>query len=147
MRNNNKRILGALAVAGLVAAGGTAFTATNTIADAGDAGSATTAITGFVVSNVQYDANDANPENLDAVTFTLDKAARYVAIQTHDAGIWFQSDDLRVSSAAPTTVNDIDSCTSANAGVTWTCDVANSGASTPNETVLAANNLTVVATS
>ena len=135
MRNNKKRFLGALAVAGIIAASGSAFTAGNTVG-ASSAGSGTTAISAYTTSDIQYNANATNPLNLDSVKFTLDKAARYVAIRTKDTGTWYRSDDKRLSSQ---TVN---SCTSANSGVTWTCDVTGTG-----ETVADANNLTVVATS
>lgn len=135
MRKSSK-LIAATAAAGLVAIGGTAFTNTNTVA-ASDAGAGTTAIGAYATSNIQYNPDSTNPENLASVKFTLDKVARYVAIQTHDAGSWFRSDDLRLSAGT------VDSCTSAD-NLTWTCDV--SGA-TPVETVVGADNLTVVATS
>lgn len=134
---SSKKLFVAIAAAGLVAAGGSAFTATNTVATS-DAGTGAEAISGFAVSDIQYNANDTDPQNLDGVTFTLDKSARYVAIRTHDTGQWFKSDDMRLNT------NTVNSCTSANGlGLTWTCDVT--GATT-NETVAAADNLTVVAT-
>ncbi|MEX2292052.1 MAG: hypothetical protein WD794_17205 [Mycobacteriales bacterium] len=135
MRTNFK-LLGAVAVAGVVAASGSAFTAGNTVA-ASDAGFGTTVISPYATSDIQYNANSTDPENLDSVEFTLDKTARYVAMRTKDAGSWVRSDDLRLETG---TVN---SCTSAGGlGITWTCDVTGNG-----ETVLAADNLTVVATS
>lgn len=135
MRKNFK-LLGAVAVAGVVAATGSAFTAGNTVA-ASSAGSGTTAISPYTTSDVQYNANAMDPQNLDSVKFTLDKAARYVAMRTKDTGSWVRSDDLRLDT------NTVSSCTSAGGlGITWTCDVTGNG-----ETVLAADNLTVVATS
>lgn len=135
MRKSTK-FLSSLAVAGMIAANGSAFTAGNTVASS-DAGSGSTAIAGFVTSNVQYTANDDNPQNLDAVTFTLDKTARYVAIRTKSTGSWYKSNDLRLNTGS------VNSCTSASGlGITWTCNVTGNG-----ETVLAADNLTVVATS
>ena len=134
---NTKKYLAALAVAGMVAASGSAFTASNTVA-ASDAGSGTTVIGGYTTTDIQYNPNATNPENLDSVTFTLDKEARFVAAKTHAAGTWFKSDDLRLST------NTVNSCTSAGGlGLTWTCDVTGA---TPNETVVAADNLSVVAT-
>lgn len=133
MRKSTK-FIGALAVACLVAASGSAFTNTNTVA-ASDAGSGTTAIGSYATSDIQYDPNSTDPTKLDAVRFTLNKTARYVAIQTNASGSWFRSDDLRLSGGT------VDSCT--NVGNDWTCDV--SGA-TPVETVVDADSLTVVAT-
>lgn len=134
MRHSTK-FLSALAVAGLIAASGSAFTAGNTIA-ASNAGSGATVISPYTTSNIQYDANDTNPQNLDAVTFTLNDVARYVAIRTHDAGSWFKSDDNRLTSGT------VDSCTTSDQ-LTWTCNVTGA---TPNETVAGAVNLSVVAT-
>ena len=133
MRKSTK-FLSALAVAGMIAASGSAFTAGNTVA-ASDAGSGSTAISGFTTSNIQYTANATTPTDLDAVTFTLNKEARYVGIQTKAAGSWYQSNDLRLSAGT------VDSCTSSD-NITWTCNVTGTG-----ETVAAADNLTVVATS
>ena len=127
-------LLGSLAVAGMIAASGAAFTSTNTVA-ASAAGSGSTAIGSYATSAISYAPNDTNPQSLDSVTFTLDKAASYVAVRTHAAGTWFKSDDLRLTGGT------VDSCTSGNS-LTWTCDVTGAG-----ETVLEADNLSVVATS
>lgn len=132
MRKSTK-FLTALAVAGLIGASGSAFTNTNTVA-ASSAGAGTTAIDGYTTSDIQYNANPTNPEDLDSVKFTLDKTARYVALKTHDAGTWVKSDDLRLET------NTVDSCTSAD-NLTWTCDVTGL-----SETVAGADNLSVVAT-
>lgn len=139
MRKSTK-ILGAAAVAGLVFAAGSAFTSANTVG-ASAAGSGTTAIDTYTTSAIQYNANTVDPQNLDSVTFTLDKSARYVAIQTHALGTWVRSDDG--ASRAPLLALSVSSCTSAaSAGLVWTCDVTGH-----SETVLAADSLTVVATS
>jgi len=131
--NRTTKILSAIAVAGTIAAAGSAFTSSNTVA-ASSASSGTTAISAYTTSNVQYGANTTDPQLLDSVTFTLDAAARYVAIRTSSAGTWYRSDDLRLTTAT------VDSCTSAN-DTTWTCNVTGTG-----ETVLGADNLSVVAT-
>lgn len=131
MRKTN--LLGALAVGAVVLAGGSAYTSANSV-EASAAGDGTTAISTYATSNVQYTANTTNPQDLDAVTFTLDKPARYVAIRTHSSGSWFRSNDLRLSGGS------VSSCTSSDS-VTWTCDVT--GAS---ETVVGADSLSVVAT-
>lgn len=131
---NTKKLLGALAVAGMVAASGTAFTASNTV-EASDAGSGSSVISAYTTSDIQYTANSTDPETLDEVTFTVDKTARYVAMRTKTAGDWYQSDDLRLET------NTINSCTTVD-NLTWTCDVTGNG-----ETVEGASELTVVATS
>lgn len=133
--HKKSKVLIAVAAAGLVAVGGSAFTNSNTVA-ASEAGSGTTAIGAYTTSNIEYHPNATNPENLQSVKFTLNTQARYVAIRTHTGGSWFRSDDGRLNTG---TVN---SCTTAD-NLTWTCDV--SGA-TPLETVVAADSLTVVAT-
>lgn len=130
------KLVGAFAVAGLVATGGSAFTSANSVA-ASKAGFGTTAITTYSTSNVQYNANTTDPEQLDSVTFTLNATARYVALRTKATGTWVRSDDVRLPLATPTGP----SCTSADA-TTWTCNVTGLG-----ETVAAANSLSVVATS
>jgi hypothetical protein len=134
MRKNFK-LLGAVAVAGLVATTGSAFTAGNTIA-ASSAGSGTTAISPYATSDVQYNANATTPTDLDSVKFTLDKTARYVALRTKNTGTWVKSNDLRL------TTGTVNSCTSTGGlGITWTCDVTGL-----SETVAAADNVSIVAT-
>lgn len=134
MRKNIK-LLGAVAVAGIVAASGSAFTAGNTVA-ASSAGSGATAISAYATSDIQYNANATTPTDLDSVKFTLDKAARYVAMRTKTTGTWVKSNDMRLSTGS------VNSCTSAGGlGITWTCDVTGL-----SETVAAADNLAVVAT-
>ena len=128
------RFLGAIAVAGLIAGSGSAFTSANTVS-AGKAGAGTSAIAAYTTSDLRYNANSTNPENLDSVRFTLNATARYVAMRTHSTGTWYRSDDLRLSTG---TVN---SCTSSDQ-LTWTCDVTGN-----SETISGADSLSVVATS
>jgi hypothetical protein len=94
------------------------FTATNTVpASAGSA-----AISGYTVTNVQYTLNTANPQNMDGVSFTISPvAATTVKAQLAAAGLWY---------------------TCANAAGSVTC-----ATTSPQATVLAATQLTVVATS
>lgn len=131
MRKNYK-LVGALAVAGLVATGGSAFTAANT-GGTSKAGAVTTAISGYAISGVTYTPNATTPTDLDSVTFTLDATAAYVAVKTHSAGTWVKSNDLRL------TAGTVNSCTAA--GNVWTCDLTGL-----SETVAGADNLSVVAT-
>jgi hypothetical protein len=68
MRNITK-VFGAVAVAGLVAAGGSAFTATSTIDSSQKyVGAVTQAISGVTVNNVQY-TTDAATDTTTAVDF------------------------------------------------------------------------------
>jgi hypothetical protein len=114
------RYIAALIAAICVAAGAYAFTASNTVPGS-SAGAGSGAITGYTVSNVAYTLG-AVPTNLDAVTFTLDKAAGTVKAQVQTGGSWY-------------------SCTNSS-GNDWSCDTTS-----PQATVQPADQLTVVATS
>jgi hypothetical protein len=97
------------------------FTATNTV-PASQAGAGSAAISGYTVTNVQYTLNTANPQNMDGVSFTISPvAATTVKAQLAAAGLWY---------------------TCANAAGSVTC-----ATTSPQATVLAATQLTVVATS
>jgi hypothetical protein len=110
-------------VLAVVAALGTAayvFTATNTVPDT-SAGSGSGTISGYTITNVQYSLNATNPQNLDAVTFTISPtAASVVKIQLASGGSWY-------------------SCTNTSGSVSCTT-------TSPQATVAAATQLTVVAT-
>ncbi|MDX6492637.1 MAG: hypothetical protein QOH02_572, partial [Gaiellaceae bacterium] len=110
----------ALVVAGVVGSAAYAFTATNTV-PASTAGSGSGAISGYTVSAISYTLNSTTPTNLDAVAFTIaPTAAAVVKIQLAAAGSWY---------------------TCANAAGSVTCNTTS-----PQATVAAATNLTVVAT-
>jgi len=115
-----RSVLAALVVAGVVGSAAYAFTATNTVpASTADSGSG--AISGYTVSAIAYTLNGTTPTNLDAVTFTIaPTAASVVKIQLAAAGSWY---------------------TCANAAGSVTCNTTS-----PQATVAAATNLTVVAT-
>jgi hypothetical protein len=115
------RYIAALIVAVCVAVGVYAFTASNTVPGS-SAGAGSGAISGYTVSNVAYTLG-AVPTNMDAVTFTLDKAAGTVKAQVQTGGSWY-------------------SCTNGGSGNNWTCDTTS-----PQATVQPADQLTVVATS
>jgi hypothetical protein len=69
---NSKRILGALAVAGLVAAGGSAFTAGNTGMPATDTiGYNATTVTGATVNSLTYNYS-IDKDEVASVTLVLD---------------------------------------------------------------------------
>jgi len=115
------RYVAAALAAVAIAAGAYAFTASNTV-PATNAGSGSGAITGYTVSNVAYTL-DSNPTLVDAVTFTLDKAAGTVKAQIVSTGSWY-------------------SCTNGGSGNNWSCDTTS-----PQAAVAPADQLTVVATS
>ena len=114
------RYIAALIAAVCVAAGAYAFTASNTVPGS-DAGAGSGTISGYTVSNVAYTLG-AVPTNMDAVTFTLDKAAGTVKAQVQSGGSWY--------ACSNTSGND------------WSCDTTS-----PQATVQPADQLTVVATS
>jgi hypothetical protein len=73
MRTSNKRILGALAVAGLVAAGSSAFTASNTVNGDNYAGYGSASVTGAVTEGIEHTLSaDGTKVNSTLLTFTTD---------------------------------------------------------------------------
>ena len=64
------RLLGAAAVAGLVAVGGAAFTASNTQAASQTVGYGSTTISGATVKSMAYNLNAAG-DNVDSLTLVL----------------------------------------------------------------------------
>ena len=115
------RRLVVVGVAGTLALGGYAFTASNTV-PATSAGLGAAAISGYTVSGVAYTLNASTPSNIDAVTFTLNPtAASVVKAQLVSGGSYY-------------------SCTNAAGSVTC-------ATTSPQATVAAANQLTVLATS
>lgn len=115
------RYIAALIAAVCVAVGAYAFTASNTVPGS-SAGAGSGAISGYTVSNVAYTLG-STPTDLNAVTFTLDKAAGTVKAQVESTGPWY-------------------SCTNGGSGNDWSCDTTS-----PQATVQPADQLTVVATS
>ena len=113
------RFVAAALAAVMIAAGTYAFTAGNTVPGS-NAGSGTGAISGYTVGNIAYTLN-SDPTKIDAVTFTLDKAAGTVKAQLVSAGSWY-------------------SCTNTS-GLNWSC-----ATTSPQATVQPSDNLTVVAT-
>ena len=88
MRKNFK-LLGAVAVAGLVAAGGSAFTATNTGVGPTIAGHQSAAVTGVSVTNVEYVVNTSDASKLSSIVFseTEDVSTGYAATLTLGKGV------------------------------------------------------------
>jgi len=107
-----------IAAAAALAFAAYAFTAANVVPDT-KAGDGDGAITGYTVSNIAYQLDAANAENIESVSFDLDAAAGTVK--------------ARVVSTAGYT-----DCTNP-AGNSWTCNIE------PDPTVLSANELRVIA--
>ena len=87
MRTNTKKVLGAVAIAGLVVAGGSAFTNSNTVATS-KAGAGEGVITGYDVSNVVYTFTEDAAVGLkyDTVTYTLSDTATLSRSRVNSAG-------------------------------------------------------------
>ena len=116
------RYVAAVLAAVCVAAGAYAFTASNTVPST-TAGSGSQTISGYTVTNVAYTLNSATPTNMDAVAFTLDKAAGTVKAQVVSGGTWYD-------------------CTNGGSGNNWTCDTTVG----TQATVAPADQLSIVAT-
>ena len=113
------RTLGALIVAVVVASSAYAFTQSNTV-PATRAGDGNSAISGFTATSVVYTLNATDPQNIDAVAFTLNPtSATTVKTQFASGGSWYD-------------------CTNTAGSVTCTT-------TSPQATVAAATLLTVVA--
>jgi hypothetical protein len=69
MRKSSK-LIGALAIAGIAAAGGTAFTASNTMPTPKVVGYGSTTVSGASVNSIAYVLNTAG-DNVDGVTLVL----------------------------------------------------------------------------
>ena len=89
MINQWTRRIGAVGVAGVLAMGAYAYTASNTVPTS-NAGTGAGAISGYTVTNVSYTQNGTDPRDLDAVTFTISPAdADEVNAQLVDGGAWY----------------------------------------------------------
>ena len=120
MKGRGVKIVLAVALAAAIGIGTYAFTAANTVPGT-TAGAGSGAISGYTITSVAYGLNATTPTNLDQVTFTISPAAATtVKIQLAAAGNWY-------------------SCTNAAGSVT--CNTTS-----PQATVAAATQLTVVAT-
>ncbi len=98
----------------------TAFTAANTV-PATNAGDGSAAISGYTITGVSYTLNATNPKNLDGVDFTIAPiTASTVQVQVEAGGAWY--------------------------GCTNTAGAVSCATTAPQATVLAADQLTVVAT-
>lgn len=118
-RKRSKRLLVTVLFAGVLASAAYAFTASNTV-DSTTAGHGAQAISGYAATGVAYGLNATTPSNIDSVSFTLNPvAAATVKVQLVTAGSWY-------------------ACTNTAGSVTC-------ATTSPQATVSAANNLTVLA--
>lgn len=121
IRVSRTRAVVVAVIAMLLAVGVYAFAASNTVPGT-EAGSGSGAISGYTVSSVAYGLNSTTPTNIDSVTFTISPtSAGTVKIQLASGGSWY-------------------SCTNTSGSVS--CNTTS-----PQATVAAATQLTVVATS
>ncbi len=113
------RRLGAVGVAGVLALGAYAYTASNTV-PASNAGTGAGTISGYTVSSISYTLNGTDPRDVDAVTFSISPTdADKVNAQLVSGGAWY-------------------SCVNTSGSVS--CDTTS-----PQATAAAADQLTVVA--
>ena len=115
------RRLAALAIFSVIAVSAFGFAEANTFnggTDAGRAGDGSGTISGYNVTNIRYNLNEANPSNLDSVTFDLDASATNVKARVN-AGTW------ATCTGGPTT--------------DWTCNVGGTVASATSLQVVAAD--------
>ena len=121
IRVSRTRAVVVAVIALLLAVGVYAFAASNTVPGT-EAGSGSGAISGYTVSSVAYGLNSTTPTNIDSVTFTISPtSAGTVKIQLASGGSWY-------------------SCTNTSGSVS--CNTTS-----PQASVAAATQLTVVATS
>ena len=121
IRVSRTRAVVVAVIALLLAVGVYAFAASNTVPGT-EAGSGSGAISGYTVNSVAYGLNSTTPTNIDSVTFTISPtSAGTVKIQLASGGSWY-------------------SCTNTSGSVS--CNTTS-----PQASVAAATQLTVVATS
>lgn len=119
--NRTRRLAVTMALAAFMASGAYAFTASNTV-PASQAGSGSGAISGYTASAVQYTLDATTPTNVNAVAFTIAPVTTSaVKVQLAAAGTWY-------------------SCTN-------TAGAVSCATTSPQATVSAATQLTVVAAS
>jgi len=119
LRRRRRTMIVTLLAIGL-GAGAFAYAATNTVPGS-NAGSGSGAISGYTITNVAYTPNATTPTNLDQVAFTISPTTTStLKVQLAAAGSWY-------------------SCTNTAGSVT--CNTTS-----PQATVAAATQLTVVAT-
>ena len=87
--HRTRGLLGTVVLAGALAAGSYAFTASNTV-PATNAGQGTGTVSGYTATAVAYGLNGTNPANVDTVSFTISPAtATVVKAQLASGGTWY----------------------------------------------------------
>ena len=104
------RLLVALVVAGAIAGGAYAFTASNTVPNS-TAGSGSGTVSGYTVSALHYGLNTTTPNNIDSLTFTVSP----VIPSTSTGKVIVQA---TLTSGGPSTYT----CSTNAAGETVTCN-------------------------
>jgi hypothetical protein len=88
----------------LAATGAYVFTASNNV-PATNAGSGSGVISGYDVTNVAYNLNNSNPNNIDTVTFDISPAsATTVKLKLFVAGPWYDCNNVAGAVTCDTTV-------------------------------------------
>lgn len=102
-RRGGRTLLGSFVIAGVVAAGSYAFTASNTVPTT-NAGQGTGSISGYTASTVAFNLNASNPANVDSVTFTITPTtATMVKAQFASGGTWYVCTNTAGSVSCATT--------------------------------------------
>ena len=122
LSGGGRTLLAVLAVS-IVALAMYAFAAANTV-PGGSAGAGSNTISGYAITNVVYNLNASNPQNIDSVTFSTDTAAGTAKIQLASGGSWYNC-----------------SATNGPTNTAWSC-----ATTSPQVTAAGASQLTVVAT-
>ena len=107
--SRSRMLIGGAVVAGVMAVGGYAFTASNTVPTS-KAGDGQAAISGYVLSSVNYDLNATDPTKMDAVTFTLNStpaAGSTIKAQVVDGGTWYDCLSSGANVTCDTTGEDV----------------------------------------
>ena len=102
-RNRSRGLLGSLVLAGVLAAGSYAFTASNTVPTT-NAGQGTGTVSGYTASAVAYSLNGSTPTNIDSVSFTMSPtSATTVKAQFVSGGSWYSCTNTAGSVSCATT--------------------------------------------
>ena len=106
-----KRLFGITLVIGVAVMAGSAYTNTNTFAAEPKAGAGSETISGYDISDVHYDLNTTDPQNIDSIDFTLDgQPAATATIQYRLANGSTWSADCAHVNADPGTTATVTNC-------------------------------------
>ena len=108
MRRGKKRLFVAFAAVAVLGLAGSAYTNANTFASEPKAGAGSQAISGYDISNVHYDLNASDPQNIDSIDFELDgepAASATIKYRLSAGGAW-SGDCAHVSGSGTATVSN-----------------------------------------